>query len=146
VRAASAARTVERGKNPEDGTGGGLATLTFPAAAARPWWGETGHPASLRSREQEPQERRNPGSPGVTAAQADAATPEARAAETRSGSEREANSRRGSSGTSVTGVRLVEEHPEAVSKRRGGSAGSHEGATRPTSRELEHRQMIDGWG
>jgi len=28
VRAASAARTVERGKNPEDGTGGGLAILT----------------------------------------------------------------------------------------------------------------------
>jgi len=25
-----AARTVERGKNPEDGTGGGLATLTHP--------------------------------------------------------------------------------------------------------------------
>jgi hypothetical protein len=28
-RAASAARTVEGGKNPEDGTGGGVATLTF---------------------------------------------------------------------------------------------------------------------
>jgi len=42
VRAASAARTVERGKNPEDGTGGGLATLTLPAPASRPGWVERG--------------------------------------------------------------------------------------------------------
>jgi len=34
VRAASAARSVERGKNPEDGTGEGLVILTFPAVIA----------------------------------------------------------------------------------------------------------------
>jgi len=61
VRAASVARTVERGKNPEDGTGGGLATSTLSAVVARPRRSEKGHPASLRSREQEPQERRFPG-------------------------------------------------------------------------------------
>jgi hypothetical protein len=38
VRAASAARTVERGKNPEDGTGEGLVTLTLPAAGVSRWW------------------------------------------------------------------------------------------------------------
>jgi len=33
VRAASAARTVERGKNPEDGTGEGLATFALGSEA-----------------------------------------------------------------------------------------------------------------
>jgi len=42
VRAASAARTVERGKNPEDGTGEGLATFTHHAAVERPGRGEKG--------------------------------------------------------------------------------------------------------
>jgi hypothetical protein len=54
VRAVCVARTVERGKNPEDGTGEGLATFTHPAAVERSWWGDKGHPASLCSREQEP--------------------------------------------------------------------------------------------
>jgi hypothetical protein len=43
-RAASAARTVERGKNPEDGTGEGLATLVLRGGEIRR--GEKGHPAS----------------------------------------------------------------------------------------------------
>jgi hypothetical protein len=42
-RAANAARTVERGKNPEDGTGEGLATLVLPRGESRA--GDTGHPA-----------------------------------------------------------------------------------------------------
>jgi len=46
VRAACVARTVERGKNPEDGTGEVLANLTHPAAVERSWWGDKGHPAS----------------------------------------------------------------------------------------------------
>jgi len=49
VRAASAARTVERGKNPEDGTGEGVATLTrhgtIFAARRRSLCGRKGHPA-----------------------------------------------------------------------------------------------------
>jgi len=44
VRAASAARTVERGKNPEDGTGGGLATSTLSAVVARPRRSDEGAP------------------------------------------------------------------------------------------------------
>jgi len=36
ARAASTARTVERGKNPEDGTGEGLATLVLGNGAQRP--------------------------------------------------------------------------------------------------------------
>jgi hypothetical protein len=43
TRAANAARTVERGKNPEDGTGEGLATLVLPCGESRA--GDTGHPA-----------------------------------------------------------------------------------------------------
>jgi len=63
VRAASAARTVERGKNPEDGTGEGVAALTRHGAilVARrgivAW--SNGAPGVRRSREQEPQERRS---------------------------------------------------------------------------------------
>jgi len=45
VRAASAARSVERGKNPEDGTGEGLATLTLRGPVARSGGGEKGHPS-----------------------------------------------------------------------------------------------------
>jgi len=45
VRAASAARTVERGKNPEDGTGEGLATFTHSVVAVRLRWSDKGHPA-----------------------------------------------------------------------------------------------------
>jgi len=41
-RAANAARTVERGRNPEDGTGEGLATFTHHAAVERPGRGEKG--------------------------------------------------------------------------------------------------------
>jgi len=44
ARAASVAGTVERGKNPEDGTGGDLAISTLPAATGRSRWGEKGHP------------------------------------------------------------------------------------------------------
>jgi len=44
VRAACVARTVERGKNPEDGTGGGLATSTLSAVVARPRRSEEGAP------------------------------------------------------------------------------------------------------
>jgi len=54
-----AARTVERGKNPEDGTGEELALLALRGrvlARSR----RTGHPALWRSREQETQERRIP--------------------------------------------------------------------------------------
>jgi len=72
VRAASAARTVERGKNPEDGTGEGLAAFTFPAAVPRPsrvdrsWSGRRGGTRRRSAtREQEPQERRFPGSTGT---------------------------------------------------------------------------------
>jgi len=43
--AACAARTVERGKNPEDGTGGGVAFLRPLPAASRPQGREKGHPA-----------------------------------------------------------------------------------------------------
>jgi len=41
-RAASEARTVERGKNPEDGTGEGLATFTLRGGSVRR--GDKGHP------------------------------------------------------------------------------------------------------
>jgi hypothetical protein len=57
-----AARTVERGKNPEDGTGEELALLALRgrvSARSR----RTGHPALWRSREQETQERRTPAFP-----------------------------------------------------------------------------------
>jgi len=40
VRAASAARTVERGWNPEDGTGEGLATLTLRGGISILSWRE----------------------------------------------------------------------------------------------------------
>jgi hypothetical protein len=76
VRAASAAKTVERGKNPEDGTGEGLATFTHSVEAARSRRSDKGHPASTCSREREPQERRSRAWTDAEVAQAIAARPE----------------------------------------------------------------------
>jgi hypothetical protein len=56
-----AARTVERGKNPEDGTGKGLATLAHHGDGSAVD-AANGAPGVVRSREKETQERRIPSS------------------------------------------------------------------------------------
>jgi len=121
VRAASAARTVERGKNPEDGTGEGLATFTHLSGTVM---GTARATRGTRRRAFEG--ARTPGeaipslriTDGCVSGHRDTG---ARAAGIRSGSAGEANFRRGSPGTLVAGVRRHEEDPEAVSNGEGGA-------------------------
>jgi len=129
------ARTVERGKNPEDGTGGGLATLTHSAAVERSWWSEKGAPGVVALEGARTQERRNPGL--------------GRALITRK-NERSCVTEQGQSvhGTVLQESETPREELRAqargqvargrprgpVTNGRGGSAGSHEGATRAAPR------------
>jgi len=115
-----AARTVERGKNPEDGTGEGLATLAHhgdSSAAAAAKWG---------TRRRCVRGRKKPRRDGSRARETLLPTPVGGAAKghgrhlTRTNSEEEPNSTRGSPGNStVPGVRHDEEDPRPVRTARG---------------------------
>jgi hypothetical protein len=144
-RAANAARTVERGKNPEDGTGEGLATLAYHDGGA-----------SFR--------RGTKVAPGVKVLSGARTPGEADPVPTDRGRPRKRASMRTGGGQSRRGRALKRSRtsregladvharrsvsprktPEPL-ERQGGSAGSHEGATRrsrtplkktATSREL----------
>jgi len=120
VRAANVARTVERGKNPEGGTGEGLAILTFrkePQGTERVTRGTR----RRRARGSKNPRRGNTELLDVSVARAGGTKTGARAAKTRFNSEGEGNSRRGSSRTLVLEVRSVAENPEAVSNGEGGA-------------------------
>jgi hypothetical protein len=102
VRAACVARTVERGKNPEDGTGGGLATSTLLAAVERSWWGEEGAPGVKAFEGARTHERRNPelDRAAVVRKNGRSRGDGARAVGERFGFEGEINPRRGAPGAS----------------------------------------------
>jgi len=143
-------RTVERGKNPEDGTGGGLATSTLRTAAlgrtrrgessstqARSALRRQGHPASWRSREQETQERRFPYLDGRP-------RPRKRTeANPGCGQPRRGSALKGkrTPGEDLPGFghgsQVGRETPRGRLERRGGSAQSHERATRQTAETSE---------
>jgi len=150
VRAACVARTVERGKNPGDGTGEGLATLTHPAAVERSWWGDKGHPASLRSREREPTRGESRAQRAAVVCSRERSTRDgARAVGPRFGSEGELNPKRGAPGFG-SGSGCTRKTARPGGNGRGGSAGSHEGATRVTPRNSEGVRNLhesqDGYG
>jgi len=145
ARAASAAGSVERGKNPEDGTGGDLAISTL---STRPR-GRAG--VTRGTRRCCAQGARTPGEaiPGSKGRRGRASGRDdtgARAVETQFSSEEEANSRRGSSGASALGVRLHGEDREAG---KNGEAGALE-ATKALPRRQQDlwrgRQLHESWG
>jgi len=134
---ASAARTVERGKNPEDGTGEGLVILTPPAVTARSWWGGQGAPG-VEVLEGSKNPRRGDPEPKVKA------RPRKRSRRIRGTGSRDAVRlcRRREPQERVfrafgSGSDVARGKPRGRPERRGGSAGNHEGATRVTRGPLK---------
>jgi hypothetical protein len=137
VRAASTARTVERGKNPEDGTGRRFGDLRS-VGAARAVTVKKGHPASRRSWEQEPRRGRPPigrtvstRSRGAGRGRTGGGGHEAAQAPKESRTPREERRGLGSA------ARPTRKTPRPVERRRGGSAGSQQGATRRVGETFE---------
>jgi len=120
----NAAESVERGKNPEDGTGEGLAILVHHHGGSAAGAAKRGTRRRRVHLEKETQERRIPRPPNDSARSGGRNGQGARAATTRTNSVVEPNFTRGSPGTLVPGVRLDEEYPEADPNGEGGRARS----------------------